>query len=219
MQGRKRTKRYYFSVEGETEQWYLEWLRDKINRTDAASYKVSFDCSVRKTPIQRAKSIVFTGAIEIWHLFDYESDEQIHRSAFIKMMDNMKEAEHLGKQIHYRFGYSNLAFELWVILHMVDCDRALSHRRKYLEILNRVYHESFRDMNEYKREANFKRCLRRLELCNVICAVKRAKMIMQRNEQRGYILQQYKGYKYYKENPSLAIHEIIEKIFVDCNLM
>lgn len=28
---RKETKKYYFSVEGETEQLYLEWLRDIIN--------------------------------------------------------------------------------------------------------------------------------------------------------------------------------------------
>lgn len=29
---------------------------------------------------------------------------------------------------------------------------------------------------------------------------------------------QYKGYKYYKENPSLAIWEAIEKILKDCGL-
>lgn len=34
---RKITKKYYFSVEGETEQWYLEWLRDLINASPSAS--------------------------------------------------------------------------------------------------------------------------------------------------------------------------------------
>ena len=28
---RKETKKYYFSVEGETEKWYLEWLENTIN--------------------------------------------------------------------------------------------------------------------------------------------------------------------------------------------
>ena len=28
---RKQTKKYYFSVEGETEKWYLEWLQKQIN--------------------------------------------------------------------------------------------------------------------------------------------------------------------------------------------
>ncbi|WP_244834431.1 hypothetical protein [Clostridium sp. BJN0001] len=46
-----------------------------------------------------------------------------------------------------------------------------------------------------------------------------AKRIMQNNEKNGYTLKQYKGYKYYKENPSLAIWEVIEKILKDCSLI
>lgn len=43
---RKSTKKYYFSVEGETEQWYLKWLQDLINNTEESTYKVSIDCLV-----------------------------------------------------------------------------------------------------------------------------------------------------------------------------
>ena len=31
MADRKETKKYIFTVEGETEQWYLYWLRDQYN--------------------------------------------------------------------------------------------------------------------------------------------------------------------------------------------
>ena len=41
MINRKITKKYYFSVEGETEQWYLKWLQNTINSSDKASCKVS----------------------------------------------------------------------------------------------------------------------------------------------------------------------------------
>ena len=34
MAKRKPTNKYYFSVEGETEQWYLKWLQDTINNTE-----------------------------------------------------------------------------------------------------------------------------------------------------------------------------------------
>lgn len=34
MAKRKPTNKYYFSVEGETEQWYLKWLQDLINNTE-----------------------------------------------------------------------------------------------------------------------------------------------------------------------------------------
>jgi hypothetical protein len=74
-------------------------------------------------------------------------------------------------------------------------------------------------MDEYKHEDNFKRCLKQLDLNSVIQAVSRAKSIMNRNKENGYTLHKYKGYSYYKENPSLAICEIIEKILKDCELM
>lgn len=70
--------------------------------------------------------------------------------------------------------------------------------------MNSAFDEHFENMDEYKHEINFKRCLNKLQLSNVIDAVNRAKTIMQRNQDSGYVLQQYKGYRYYKENPSLA---------------
>ena len=72
---------------------------------------------------------------------------------------------------------------------------------------------------KYKKEANFKRCLGKLQLSNVIDAIGRAKKIMLKNQENGYILHQYKGYRYYKENPSLMAWEAIEKILADCKLI
>ena len=34
-------KPYIFSVEGCTEKWYLDWLREKINSSDIPRYKVN----------------------------------------------------------------------------------------------------------------------------------------------------------------------------------
>ena len=162
--------------------------------------------------------MVITGKTEVWHISDYESDDPIHVKQFMETMDNMKATKGLGKQISYQFGYSNLTFDLWIILHKAECNGAIAHRKNYLAPLNRAYDEHFENMDEYKHEANFKRCLGKLELTNVIDAVKRAKTIMQRNQDRGYVLQQYKGYKYYKENPSLAVWEVVDNILKDCGL-
>lgn len=101
----------------------------------------------------------------------------------------------------------------------VDCNASYAHRKNYITPLNRAYDEQFEDMKEYKQEDNFKRCLGKLEVANVIEALNRANKIMARNEENGYKLLQYKGYKYYKENPSMAIHEIIGKILNDCELI
>lgn len=215
---RKSTKKYYFSVEGETEQWYLTWLQNTINKIEESAYKVSFDCPAQKNPIKRAKSLVVTKETEIYHISDYESDEPIHVTEFIETMDNMKKAKELGKQINYKFGYSNLTFDLWIILHKVDCNGSVSHRKNYIAYLNRAYGERFENMAEFKHENNFKRCLGKLQIDDVNQAINRAKSIMKRNEESGLTLHEYKGYRYYKENPSLMIWEAIEKILVECQL-
>ena len=131
----------------------------------------------------------------------------------------MKKAQNLGKQIIYKSGYSNFTFDLWIILHLTDCNSAYAHRKQYIQMINKVYHENFQDMDEYKKEDNFKRCLKKLQLSNVIDAIGRARNIMEKNRERGYILHQYKGYQYYKENPSLSAWEAIEKILSECKLL
>lgn len=219
MANRKSTKKYYFSVEGETEQWYLKWLQDLINGTEQAAYKVSIDCPVKQNPLKHAKSLVVTKKIEVYHFFDYESDEEIHVKRFTEAMDNMKKAQSIGKQITYKSGYTNFTFDLWIILHMMNCNTSYSHRKQYVTPINRAFGEKFENMDEFKKEANFKRCLSKLQLSNVIDAINRAKKIMQRNQENGYILHQYKGYRYYKENPSLSAWEAIEKRLKDCELI
>ena len=37
---RKQTLTYFFSVDGETEKWYLDWLENQINAALEAKYKV-----------------------------------------------------------------------------------------------------------------------------------------------------------------------------------
>ena len=219
MGNRKSSKKYFFSVEGETEDWYLLWLRDLINSTDHAAYKVSIDCKIEKDPLKRAKGLVNTSKTEIYHFFDYESDEDVHVKRFTDTMDRMKQAMSIGKQIKYKFGYSNFAFDLWIVLHKNDFNGAQPHRRGYLAYINRAFGKNFESMDEYKREDNFKGCLNQLTLEDVIRAIERSERIMVRNAENGYILHNYKGFKYYKENPSLAVWEAIKKIMQDCKLI
>lgn len=219
MAKRKPTNKYYFSVEGETEQWYLKWLQNLINNTEESVCKVSIDCPVKKNPLKHAKSLTVTRKIEVYHFFDYESDAPIHAQRFQDTMVNMKKAEQLGKQIKYKSGYSNFTFDLWIILHMIDCNVSYVHRKQYITAINKAFGEKFENMDEYKHEDNFKHCLNKRNLSNVIDAIGRAKKIMQRNHENGYTLLQYKGYRYYKENPSLSAWEAIEKILSDCELL
>lgn len=52
---RKLRKNYYFSVEGETEKWYLKWLENQINNNENSLFKVNFTVYVQKILLQQLK--------------------------------------------------------------------------------------------------------------------------------------------------------------------
>jgi len=216
---RKETKKYYLTVEGETEKWYFEWLQRVINSVPAALYAVKFDCSIQKDPLKRAKGLILLEQTCITHIMDRESEEEIHIRQFETALSRMKTAERIGKSIKYHLGYSNFAFELWIILHKAECSGILNYRRQYLPPRNRAYAEQFENLDQYKHEGNFKRILGKLTFDDVKQAVRRSKNIMQTNQESGYTLRQYKGYRYYIENPSLSIWEIVERVMVECGLL
>ena len=214
---KKQANKYFFTVEGETEQWYFEWLQKAINSSDAP-YFAKFDCR-KKDPLKRAVGFSPIEKTEIFHVVDRESEDDVHVQKFKKTLDRMYEAEHLGKTIKYRLGYSNYAFELWIVLHKAECNGALAHRSQYLRFLNEAYSERFESLDKYKRKSNFKRVLSKLTLDDVCQAVERSKSIMQHRQEHDFILHKYKGYEYYKENPSLSIGQIVEKVMSECGVM
>ena len=216
---RKENMTYYFSVEGETEKWYLDWLQGCINECAQAKYKVKLDSRIEKDPIVRAKSMTVLGKTEITHVFDRESEDENHARQFMSTLDRMKAAEKLGKSIQYKLGYSNFTFELWMILHKADCNGAKTDRRQYLSPLNHAYHEHFENLDEYKQKDNFRHVLSQLSLDDVKMAIRRSEQIMERNQEKRFVQQQYKKYSFYTENPSLSIWESIKKIMTDCGIL
>jgi hypothetical protein len=218
MPNRKENLKRYFSVEGETELWYFQWLEKQINDCPDATHSVSFNCKKYNDPIKHMKSLSITEAVYVTHVFDYESDADVHTKRFADTLENMKKAGHLGKNVTYQLGYSNFAFELWIVLHKADCSKRLTHRGQYLASINRAYGEHFEDLHQYKHEGNFKRILQKLCLQDVKDAIRRAQKIMNDNKENGYILHSYKGYDYYREIPSLSVWESVAKILSDCGV-
>lgn len=215
---KKSNKQYFFTVEGETEKWYLDWLQEAINADPTAKYTVSIRSKVEKNPLKFAKGIPIIDKVEITHWFDYESHD--HIEGFLEVLDLLKQANSLkGKKIKYHLGYSNLTFELWMVLHKEDCNAHVEHRSHYLRNINSAYNERFTELGTYKHESNFKRVLRKLTLNDVRDAIRRANRIMQRHEENGVRPLEHRGFKYIRENPSLTVHESVAKILQDCGLL
>jgi hypothetical protein len=214
----KLSKKFFFSVEGETEMWYFEWLSRSINASSTAKFKVSFDCMIEKDPLSRAKGMSVLGKTEIAHIFDRESEDPVHVQQFATTLERMKKAQQIGKTITCKLGYSNFTFDLWMVLHKSECNGSLNFRHQYRGPINRAYQEHFSDMDEYKKENNFKRLLEKLTLADVWTAVDRAERIMKRNKENEFALQRFCGYEYYTVNPSLSIWEIVKNILTVCTV-
>lgn len=215
---RKETIKYTFSVEGETEKWYLEWLENAINSSDVSVYNVSFKTTVSRSPSKNIKNYNAISTDRIIHICDVEGSDDTSRRNFILLLDELKKASS-SKGIEYRLGYSNMTFELWIILHKQDCNGHHSSKTEYLKFINSAFSQSFRSLPDYKKETNFKRCLERLDLSDVNNALRRAKRIMDALDSDGTPRKEYKGYSYYEENPSLSIHLVVEEILSACKLV
>ena len=215
----KETRQYVFTVEGETEQWYLYWLRDCINNTAKSKYRVSIIAKVQQNPTKYAKMVNPIAIPCATHLCDYESNDEVHIIKFQNILGQLKEANSFrGRSFRYALGYSNFTFELWIALHTQNCNGILTNRTQYLEYINRGFGEKFESLDQYKHQDNFKRCLSKLTLDNVRQAISRSKKIMQCNAENGITQMEYKGFHYYPDNPALTIWESVEKILKDCKI-
>ena len=62
-----------------------------------------------------------------------------------------------------------------MVLHKADCNASYSHRRQYIDPINRAYNERFENLDQYKHENNFKRLLGAISLYEVKATAQRAK--------------------------------------------
>ena len=211
------TRKYVFTVEGETEKWYFTWLKNAINAYPERKCNVSIEAKVQQSPMKYAKGVNPKSTPEVVHICDVESNEDVHVQKFQRILSELRDAKK-QKKISYKIGYSNFTFELWMTLHKKNCNGSLSNRTQYLQHINQAFNEKFENLDQYKHENNFNRCLEKLTLEDVKAAIKRAYNIMQNNEKNDKKFEEYKGVKYCKDNPALSIHEVIEKILIECGI-
>lgn len=218
MADRKYTKKYVFTVEGETEQWYLYWLRDQINGCAHAAYHIQIIAPVQQNPWSYAKTVSAKTTPKITHLCDRESSDREHVQKFEGVLASLSRTRK-EKRISCALGYSNYSFELWLLLHKINCSGPLTSRAQYLARINQAFGERFESMAKYKEETNFKRCLKKLTLADVRDAIRRAQAIMAQNQADGKRELEYGGFRYYPDNPSLTVQDAVEEILRDCKLL
>lgn len=214
---KREEKVFYFSVEGQTEKVYLQWLEDLINK-NSPKYRVKFDIIISRNPLKRLNSLPPKEENKVYHLSDMESTDPYHTKQFIQMLDNLTKAKKHKRVRDYKLGYSNQTFDLWLILHKTDSFAPSVDRKKYINQINKVFEKKYRGMQEFKKEDNLKRLFKKFTFTDVLDAIDREDRIMKRMENIGYTLQHYKGFEYYKENPSLTVGTVVKEILKECEL-
>ena len=212
---KKELRQYTLTVEGETEKMYFDWLQKTINNSDDARDKVKINTSIQPYPLSYIKRLNAKSTPCVFHVCDVESNSMEDINRFHNIIDQLKAAKD-QKNIEYSLGYSNLTFELWMILHKMDLNKSFTDKAQYLIPINSAYNEDFNSLKSYKEARNFARCLLKLNLSDVKDAIERAKKISQNNKEIGSPTKSYKGFKYYSNNPSLSVWEIVSLIITEC---
>lgn len=211
----KFAQKYLFAIEGDTEKYYLEWLAKQINNTPNATSKCTIP-SPQKGKDPSAIRRYFNNLYKetVYYLIDKEcyNDEDEFKEFLRKLTPTKRE-----KSIVFQLGYSNISFELWILLHKTNFSKPVEKPKDYLKHINKAFNFSFKNLEQYKKETNFKNLLSKLTLDDVINAIERAYEIQGINKQ-ACKQESFCKYEYYKENPSLSIHEIIDKILKDCGI-
>ena len=218
-QGSKKTNlQYWFTVEGDTEKWYLEHVQKLINSVDGAKNHVVLEPKKCKSPKSFVKNMNALITPRITHLCDIESKSQEHLGNFSNVLSELQFARK-DKEIQYEIGYSNYTFDLWIILHKQQLMTPLSDRTKYLPYINSAYSKKFNSLSEYKEEDNFKKLLDCIDIDSIKLAIQNAEAIDDYNVKIGAKSKKEYGVKYYIDNPALSIHIFIRQIFEDCGLL
>lgn len=114
----------------------------------------------------------------------------------------MKNSEKLGKTIKYELGYSNIDFELWIILHKKDLFGSVGSKDQYLKNINQIFGTKFEGLREYKEEKNFLQILSKITLDDIRAAIARAEKITKQRMYEGKPIKTC-GYEWFDKNPAL----------------
>lgn len=198
---------YYGSCEGQQEFMYFERLKRLINNSKDNVSAVNFKLYQRSgSPLATAKA-----AFKPISLADVESLKK--QSLIISIFDNdfkdgeFREAVKYCDKEKIQTGYSNISFELWLIMHKQYFNKTVSNPKDYISELKTTYH--LLDDDDIKDEDVIKKILNQISLDDVHCALDNARRLENENDACG---RKFKNLKGHHSQPSLKINEVVENI-------
>ncbi len=194
---------YRGSVEGLQEELYFKHIQELINNSDEFNKRVNFNFknsnggSASKI-VEKASIYTGTNNAKI-AVFDYD----FKKDDFIKAIKLCK-----NKRIFP--AYSNVSFNLFLILHKQDYNKQTTPNDNYLKDLRNAY--KLDSKIDIKNETECLKIIEQINLEMVKTAIKRAKII--NLESKKYNKEITKDVY---EQPFLNINEFLEQVFKELN--
>ena len=106
-----------------------------------------------------------------------------------------------------------------MLLHVADMNYAVSDRYSYLAPVNRWFHRSYTSIDEFKSHDEFQDILGEfVTLDSIRLAISRAEKIVQKNGEDRKTKETYKGFTFFRDNPDISVHEVVQMIFEICEV-
>lgn len=149
-------------------------------------------------------------------LFDYDFNEDVF-SNNIEICDRLKKTNNSlkrksSKNIYH--AYSNVNFDLWLILHKEDYNKSVSKNDAYVANVKRIY--GLTPKENIKCKSVIDKILAQISLNDVKKAIERANLIRERKLDSDKVLI---GSSICYPNPDFSIHEFLKAVLVDCGEM
>lgn len=189
----KREFRCYY--EGKQEKKYFEHIA-KIIRETNPSIGIKFKPLSKLNVLNESSTDVPKIAV-----FDYDSNKQ----EFEKKVKMCKRT---------RILYSNLNFDLWLLLHKKQFRKTVTENDDYINEIRREY--KLGTTANIKTEDNINRMLSQIKIEDVKTAILNGQEIMNNKLESDKIYVK-RNFSYYN-NPSMSIHEFLAELFSELNI-
>lgn len=215
--GRRKTERltistYRGACEGQQEKLYFKHLQYLINTSEHKKRQVKIDfkddeggsrLGVAREAVKIQDGI---GTDKAYAIFDYDNE----KNDFVKAIELCKK-ERVG------FPYSNMCFDLWLLLHKRYYSRPVHIPDNYKNDVISNY--SLDRDADTKQEDTILQIVSQIEIDDVKKAIERAERIYNMNLESGESHSICGGQVIYYDNPDLKIHEFVEAILDDVGLL
>jgi len=143
-------------------------------------------------------------------LFDYDfKDAKFRQNIELCQQLHQKSRRNNGKNIFH--AYSNVNFDVWLILHKEDFTRPVTSNDAYIADVRRFY--GLNQEASIKEKATLEKILRQITLANIRDAIRRAEQIRSRKlESDCFKVGTVTCYS----NPDFSLHGFLKTVLEDC---